>query len=430
MRVEEHGLGARGEEHGHAAVAESVSRIDEIIECVGTVDLISARTAYTSWLGSPRPQVLPVGGNVGAGDGNDSHNASHTPLPSISIEGTCHPLILAKSLAPLPDAPFWPDERRRRLGLDAKENSGWGGGDKANIISQMAAQTMVARAEGGGGGGGERHPSGRGEEMRANAEEPSTSYSQQLQASGVEAQGNGESEASEEPVPFDILIPWDTETVIITGPNAGGKTAALKTLGLCCVMGAHGIWPPAARGTAPVLRFYDSVLADIGEAQSLQQNLSTFSGHMQRLNRILRETSRNAANGKSTLVLLDELGSGTDPVEGSALASAAIASLERIASLSVITTHFTQLKELAHGGASGAAAGGARRLNASPQLDEESLRSTYKLRWGVAGNSYAISLARRIGIPMEVVDHAQTIRGDAQVSMAGDKRKSIAEGLQ
>ena len=374
----------------NAAVAASLPRIEGIVACVGTIDLISARARYTSWLGSPRPRVLACRGGGGADDAG----------AAVSIAGTCHPLILAKSLAPLPEAPFWPDERRRRLGLDVRDGGGWGGGDRANVISEAAARTMVVDGGGGGGGG----------------------------APEAAPDAGVEDGPAEEPVPFDILIPRDTQTVVITGPNAGGKTAALKTLGLCCVMAAHGIWPPARADTEPVLRFYDSVLADIGEAQSLQQNLSTFSGHMRRLNAILREAAANAAEGRSTLVLLDELGSGTDPVEGSALASSVIARLEEIASLSVITTHFTQLKELATGGAGGA--GGPRRLNASPQLDEESLRSTYRLRWGVAGNSYAIALARRIGLPGAVVAHAQTIRGDTQVSMAGDKRRSIAEGLQ
>ena len=404
-------------------VTQNLNRIRQLMKDVTAIDLLSARAAYSSWLESPRPCVTIADEEEEEAVVEEEDKEYDDENMLIDVSSTCHPLILARVLPPLPDTAFWPDERRQRLGLDVKADAGWAGGDRGNVISEAAARSMVVVGD-------------------------QSSEDEGLQS----AQKLPEEEEEEEPVRFDLRIPRKTRTVVITGPNAGGKTAALKTLGLCSVMLSRGIWPPAAHGSTPLIPYFDSVLADIGEAQSLQQNLSTFSGHMLRLNGILWTAEDNAAHGRASLVLLDELGSGTDPVEGSALATSTLRYLasppavslrtkapKAKATLTVVTTHFTQLKELAdqcigdEASYSSTEEGQAcyrRVLNASPEFCEESLRSTYKLRWGVAGNSYAIALAKRIGLDANVVKFAEAIRADSQVSRAGSKRLSIAEHLR
>ena len=181
-------------------------------------------------------------------------------------------------------------------------------------------------------------------------------------------------------VPIDLDL-GELRTLVISGPNTGGKTVALKTLGLAAILHQCGLWPPAERAALPV---FDDVLADIGDRQSIEMNLSTFSGHVRSIVEILD------AAGPRSLVLLDELAGGTDPDEGAALAQALVARFAGQARLTVVTTHYAALKEWASS-APGAA-------NAATGLDLETDEPLYSLVLGRAGISHALRTAERLGL--------------------------------
>ncbi|OKH28403.1 endonuclease MutS2 [Chroogloeocystis siderophila] len=205
-------------------------------------------------------------------------------------------------------------------------------------------------------------------------------------------------------VPVDLVIKPQIRVVTITGPNTGGKTVTLKTLGLAALMAKVGLFVPARE---PVeIPWFDQVLADIGDEQSLQQSLSTFSGHIRRISRIIDALSNTQElTAHSSLVLLDEVGAGTDPAEGSALAIALLQYLADHTQLSIATTHFGELKALKYQD--------ERFENASVEFDEESLSPTYRLLWGIPGRSNALTIARRLGLNAEVVEQAKTKIGGA-----------------
>jgi DNA mismatch repair protein MutS2 len=196
-------------------------------------------------------------------------------------------------------------------------------------------------------------------------------------------------------VPVTLAVGSPLRVVAITGPNTGGKTVTLKSLGLAALMARCGLFLPCS-GT-PRLPWCGQVLADIGDEQSLQQNLSTFSGHIRRIARILDALPGEvrASPQGADLVLLDEVGAGTDPQEGSALAAALLRHLADRARLTVATTHFGELKALKYAD--------DRFENASVAFDVDSLSPTYHLQWGIPGRSNALAIATRLGLEPLVV---------------------------
>lgn len=194
-------------------------------------------------------------------------------------------------------------------------------------------------------------------------------------------------------VPVSLLVAAELRVVAITGPNTGGKTVTLKSVGLAALMARAGLFLPCS-GT-PRLPWCGQVLADIGDEQSLQQNLSTFSGHIRRIARILEALP---AAGGASLVLLDEVGAGTDPLEGSALATALLKHLADRARLTIATTHFGELKALKYAD--------PRFENASVAFDVDTLSPTYRLQWGIPGRSNALAIARRLGLGEPVLELA------------------------
>ncbi len=203
-----------------------------------------------------------------------------------------------------------------------------------------------------------------------------------------------------EVVPIDVHLGARFKMLIITGPNTGGKTVALKTVGLLAMMAQCGLHVPARQGSRlPIL---DHVLADIGDEQSLEQSLSTFSSHVRRVSEVLATaTSRS-------LVLLDELGAGTDPAEGAALGRAILDELDSIGCLAIVTTHIGDLKTYAFTN--------ARAENAAVEFDVESLRPLFHVRIGDIGQSNALRIARRLNMPEHLIERAgaylERTRGD------------------
>jgi len=208
--------------------------------------------------------------------------------------------------------------------------------------------------------------------------------------------------AGTEPVvPFDLELPAGECTLLISGPNTGGKTVLLKAVGLASALAQSGIVPPVGAGSQlPVFRRY---YADIGDRQSIAASLSTFSAHVRMLRRILDEADA------ATLVLLDEVGSGTDPAEGAALAAATLVSLTGRGTLTLATTHLGSLKDLA--------SHTPGVVNASLQFDAATLTPTYRFLKGVPGRSYGLAIARRLGVAPEILADAEARVPDAMRSL-------------
>lgn len=213
----------------------------------------------------------------------------------------------------------------------------------------------------------------------------------------------------EKVVPIDISLGVDFDTLVITGPNTGGKTVSLKTIGLLTLMAMCGLMIPADEGSE--VSIFDYVLSDIGDEQSIEQSLSTFSSHMVNIIDILKY-----ANTKS-LILLDELGSGTDPVEGAALAISILEKLKENGCKIVATTHYTDLKSYA------LSAVGVE--NGCCEFDVTTLKPTYKLLVGVPGRSNAFAISERLGMPLDILNKAKSFISDENIEF-----ESIIKNLE
>ena len=202
-------------------------------------------------------------------------------------------------------------------------------------------------------------------------------------------------------VPININLGGEFNTILITGPNTGGKTVVLKTVGLLSLMAQSGLHIPAQIGSE--LPIYQQVFADIGDEQSIDQNLSTFSSHMTKIIAMQEKANQN------TLVLLDEIGAGTDPTEGTALGISIIDHLSKLGAKTILTTHYSALKSFAHNH--------PKMTNASMEFDWQTLSPTYRLKMGIPGSSNAIKIAERLGMKNEVLIAAKEQIGHQPIAV-------------
>lgn len=224
---------------------------------------------------------------------------------------------------------------------------------------------------------------------------------------------------AEKVVPLNIVLGKDYNYLLITGPNTGGKTVSLKLVGLFSLMVATGFFIPSAAGSE--VSFFDNIYADIGDEQSIEQSLSTFSSHMKNIIEII-----SVADEKS-LVLIDEIGAGTDPDEGGALAQAIIEKLLSSGSYGIITTHYSRLKEYAYSN--------KKIMNACMDFDSKTFAPVYRIVIGMPGSSNAIEISKRLGLPAEIADGAYALLTENKISFESvlreaEKSRQEAENIK
>ncbi|MBI3592991.1 MAG: Smr/MutS family protein, partial [Nitrospirae bacterium] len=221
-------------------------------------------------------------------------------------------------------------------------------------------------------------------------------------------------------VPLDVSLGGDNTVMVITGSNAGGKTIAIKTIGLLLAMALSGMPVPADSSSS--FPFVNNLLIDIGDEQSIENNLSTFSAHVSNISKILKEAD------SGTIAMIDELGTGTDPDEGSALACAVLKEMRTRGALVFATTHLTDIKGFVHRSEG--------MLNASMEFDQKTLTPLYKLRVGEPGQSHALETARRYGLPDSIIDSAKAMLGGIKVEFdnliadLNEKRAQHEKGIK
>lgn len=223
----------------------------------------------------------------------------------------------------------------------------------------------------------------------------------------------------DEAVPLDVYVGADYRTLIITGPNTGGKTITLKTVGLMALLTQSGILPPVGKDSS--ISIFNKILVDIGDSQSIEQSLSTFSGHMKSLVNIVNKSSRR------TLILIDEIGTGTDPKDGAALGIGILEEIYNRGSITLASTHYSKIKEYSeeHVGF----------MNASMDFDRETLQPLYKLLIGVAGESNALWISKELGLSDKILNRVKEINSTHEIVMAKkisqfSKKKSRVKAIE
>lgn len=332
-------------------IANSESEIKYLLDKILEVDLAFARAAYAQWMNGVCP-IFSLGTLGGCNSVEEDNDIAVVQDDdlTVNIEGMRHPLLLESSLENISD----------NVTLRSGNSSELGNGN-GTMASKSASQGIT-----------------------------------------------------DFPVPVDFKIRSGTRVVVISGPNTGGKTASMKTLGLASLMSKAGMHLPAKR--SPKLPWFDLILADIGDHQSLEQNLSTFSGHISRIRKFLEVAS------KQSLVLIDEIGSGTDPSEGVALSASILQYLREHVNLAVVTTHYADLSTLKERDTC--------FENAAMEFSLETLQPTYRVLWGCIGDSNALSIAQSIGFDKNIIDHAQKWVEKLKPEQQQERRGMLYQSLQ
>jgi len=408
-----------------AMVVKKEKKIKCILASVTGLDIATARAKHAAWLGAVEPtlqQVQPQQDEShNSNTGNDSTTPStiETPPPLplkttglVHIPGVVHPLLMQPFLPPLAKPPL----PEITLSIGPADPSVSGSLAGVNLVPELWNEI---EAESGGKHGAAAVVPKRKRRNNGGANFSSDAASDSLDTTEKEDPTSIKTADGKFLVPIDLIVPLGKKVVAVTGPNTGGKTASLKALGLVSLMAKAGMFIPVSPEARQCLEdekkegkrqlseqlqsqkivsisWFDKILADLGDGQSLQQSLSTFSGHVRRLCGILRETT------PSSLVLLDEVGSGTDPGEGAALAAALLLHLsEGKAALTYATTHHAELKEVA--------TTNSLFVNASVEFNIGLLKPTYKLLWGQSGDSNALAVASGLGFDPRVVQDAREV---------------------
>ncbi|KAL4594593.1 hypothetical protein ACB092_12G030100 [Castanea dentata] len=336
-----------------------LDEIEKLLNSIIQLDVVNARATFGLSFGGAYPDLsLPEGSGSSTSvvypSGNKNSNASY-PIKrewTLYLPKAYHPLLL--------------QQHRQNLQKARK--------DVSNATSDIRRKQQ-------------------GEIMAPKGEKDIDLPSLKMQVTALE---------QSHPVPVDFFVNHKTRVLVITGPNTGGKTICLKTVGLAAMMAKSGLYVLASQSVK--IPWFDAVFADIGDEQSLSQSLSTFSGHLKQINDIrLHATSQS-------LVLLDEVGAGTNPLEGAALGMSLLESFaETGVLLTIATTHHGELKTLKYSNDT--------FENACMEFDEVNLKPTFKILWGVPGRSNAINIAEKLGVPSIIVDNARELYGSASAEI-------------